>query len=179
MLPEYDFSKGVRGKYAKRYHQGSNVVVLAHFPQFVEKPTLSPRVVELAMRRLNEPHASDPERARRAFDSAQAAARRLASGGGASDELDLVAQSLNGFIDSIVYDRANWPYQEQLARFLAEHGDRWPLSRPLRDGLLHDTRELLRHAQQLCTQPADRAHLNDLEQQLVRLLEMQENKGTK
>ena len=28
MLPEYDFSKGVRGKYAKRYHQGSNVIVL-------------------------------------------------------------------------------------------------------------------------------------------------------
>ncbi len=28
MLEEYDFSKGVRGKYAKRYHQGSNVVVL-------------------------------------------------------------------------------------------------------------------------------------------------------
>lgn len=28
MLDEYDFSKGVRGKYAKRYHQGTNVVVL-------------------------------------------------------------------------------------------------------------------------------------------------------
>lgn len=28
MLPEYDFSKGVRGKYAKRYAQGTNVVVL-------------------------------------------------------------------------------------------------------------------------------------------------------
>ncbi len=28
MLPEYDFSGGVRGKYAKRYHQESNVVVL-------------------------------------------------------------------------------------------------------------------------------------------------------
>ena len=37
MLPEYDFSKGVRGKYARRYHQGSNIVVLepdvaARFP---------------------------------------------------------------------------------------------------------------------------------------------------
>jgi hypothetical protein len=36
-LPEYDFSKGVRGKYAKKYHQNSNVVVLdpdvaAQFP---------------------------------------------------------------------------------------------------------------------------------------------------
>jgi hypothetical protein len=28
MREEYDFSKGVRGKYAKAYHQGSNVVVL-------------------------------------------------------------------------------------------------------------------------------------------------------
>ena len=28
MLPEYDFSKGVRGKYAQRYGRGSNVVVL-------------------------------------------------------------------------------------------------------------------------------------------------------
>ncbi len=26
---EYDFSKGVRGKYAKRYAEGTNVVVLA------------------------------------------------------------------------------------------------------------------------------------------------------
>ena len=29
MLPEYDFSKGIRGKYAKRYATGSNVVVLS------------------------------------------------------------------------------------------------------------------------------------------------------
>ncbi len=29
MREEYDFSLGVRGKYAKAYHQGSNVVVLA------------------------------------------------------------------------------------------------------------------------------------------------------
>jgi hypothetical protein len=29
MLDEYDFSKGVRGKYARRYAEGSNVVVLA------------------------------------------------------------------------------------------------------------------------------------------------------
>jgi hypothetical protein len=28
MLQEYDFSKGVRGKYAKRYAQGANVVVI-------------------------------------------------------------------------------------------------------------------------------------------------------
>ena len=29
MLLEHDFSKGVRGKYAKRYAEGSNVVVLS------------------------------------------------------------------------------------------------------------------------------------------------------
>ena len=29
MLDEYDFSKGVRGKYAQRYAAGTNVVVLA------------------------------------------------------------------------------------------------------------------------------------------------------
>jgi hypothetical protein len=28
MLREYDFSQGVRGKYARRYTRGSNVVVL-------------------------------------------------------------------------------------------------------------------------------------------------------
>ena len=28
MLKEYDFSKGIRGKYAQRYAEGSNVVVL-------------------------------------------------------------------------------------------------------------------------------------------------------
>jgi len=28
MLDEYDFSGGVRGKYAKRYAEGSNVVVI-------------------------------------------------------------------------------------------------------------------------------------------------------
>ena len=28
MRPEYDFSKGVRGKFARRYARGTNVVVL-------------------------------------------------------------------------------------------------------------------------------------------------------
>ena len=28
MLEEYDFSKGIRGKYAKKYAEGSNVVVI-------------------------------------------------------------------------------------------------------------------------------------------------------
>ena len=34
MLPEYDFSQGVRGKYAQRFAEGSNVVILA--PDLVE-----------------------------------------------------------------------------------------------------------------------------------------------
>ena len=29
MLPEYDFSGGVRGKYYRRYQEGTNIVVLA------------------------------------------------------------------------------------------------------------------------------------------------------
>jgi hypothetical protein len=29
MKAEYDFSKGIRGKYAQRYAEGTNVVVLA------------------------------------------------------------------------------------------------------------------------------------------------------
>jgi hypothetical protein len=29
MLKEYDFSNGVRGKYAERYAEGTNIVVLA------------------------------------------------------------------------------------------------------------------------------------------------------
>lgn len=28
LRPEYDFSKGIRGKYAARYREGTNVVVL-------------------------------------------------------------------------------------------------------------------------------------------------------
>lgn len=28
MLEEYDFSKGIQGKYAKRYEEGTNVVVI-------------------------------------------------------------------------------------------------------------------------------------------------------
>ena len=28
MLREYDFSGGIRGKYAKRYQEGSNVIIL-------------------------------------------------------------------------------------------------------------------------------------------------------
>lgn len=29
MLPEYDFSEGERGKYSRRFEEGSNIVVIA------------------------------------------------------------------------------------------------------------------------------------------------------
>ena len=29
MLPDYDFSKGARGKYAKQFASGTNIVILA------------------------------------------------------------------------------------------------------------------------------------------------------
>ena len=28
MLPQYDFSKGVRGKYSRQYRKGTNIVIL-------------------------------------------------------------------------------------------------------------------------------------------------------
>jgi len=51
MLDEYDFSGGVRGKYAKRYHEGTNIVrldddVAAMFP--------SPEEVNEALRMLGK-----------------------------------------------------------------------------------------------------------------------------
>ena len=57
MLPEYDFSKGVRGKYARRYHQGSNIVALepdvaARFP--------NAEAVNQALRSLAKPQDSGP-----------------------------------------------------------------------------------------------------------------------
>ena len=49
MLDEYDFSKGVRGKYARRFEEGSNVVVLS--PDVAEVFTDSESVNE-ALRTL-------------------------------------------------------------------------------------------------------------------------------
>ncbi len=59
MRAEYDFSGGVRGKYAKRYAQGSNIVVLE--PDVAEAfPTA--RAVNAALRKLLR---EAPSRARR------------------------------------------------------------------------------------------------------------------
>ena len=56
MQPEYDFSTGVRGKYAKRFQEGSNVVVLdpdvaARFPDST--------AVNEALRRMSESESDD------------------------------------------------------------------------------------------------------------------------
>ncbi len=55
MLPEYDFSNGVRGKYAARYQQASNVVrldddVAAMFPS-AEKVNEALRALGLLIRK--------------------------------------------------------------------------------------------------------------------------------
>jgi hypothetical protein len=49
MAPEYDFSKGVRGKYAKRFPPGSKIVVIA--PD-VAREFGTPQGVNSALRRL-------------------------------------------------------------------------------------------------------------------------------
>jgi hypothetical protein len=51
MLDEYDFSEGVRGKYAARYAEGTNIVVLS--PDVAEVFTDSESVNE-ALRALAE-----------------------------------------------------------------------------------------------------------------------------
>jgi hypothetical protein len=51
MRDQYDFSKGVRGKYAERFREGSNVVVLE--PD-VAKRYPSSEDVNAALRRLVE-----------------------------------------------------------------------------------------------------------------------------
>ena len=49
MLPEYDLTDGVRGKYVERYRQGTNVVLLD--PDVAEKFPTSEAVNE-ALRRI-------------------------------------------------------------------------------------------------------------------------------
>ncbi len=56
MLPEYDFSAGVRGKYVRKFQEGSNVVVLepdvaARFPDSA--------AVNEALRKVPDPDTDD------------------------------------------------------------------------------------------------------------------------
>ena len=62
MLEEYDFSKGVRGKYAKRYAKGTNVVVL---DPDVAKVFPSSEAVNDALRTLAEIAKKKTKRAAR------------------------------------------------------------------------------------------------------------------
>jgi hypothetical protein len=56
LLDEYDFGKGVRGKYARRYAEGTNVVVLAPdvaamFPDAASVNEALRALVQIARRR--------------------------------------------------------------------------------------------------------------------------------
>jgi len=62
MQEEYDFSKGVRGKYAKRYAKGTNVVVL---DPDVAKVFPSSEAVNDALRTLAEIAKKKAKRAAR------------------------------------------------------------------------------------------------------------------
>ena len=46
MLPEYDFRGGIRGKYAKRYQEGANVVVIE--PDVAEYFPITNRLTRLS-----------------------------------------------------------------------------------------------------------------------------------
>ena len=51
LLPEYDFTGAVRGKYARRYAEGTNVVVVALDPDVAKRFPTS-EAVNAALRRL-------------------------------------------------------------------------------------------------------------------------------
>lgn len=62
MRAEYDFTSGIRGKYAKRYASGTNVVVLE--PDVTEAfPTA--RAVNAALRKVLRASLARPRRAPR------------------------------------------------------------------------------------------------------------------
>ena len=59
MLQEYDFSGGVRGKYAQRYAEGSNIVVLSPdvaeaFPDSEAVNTALRLLIDIARRRVRK-----------------------------------------------------------------------------------------------------------------------------
>lgn len=56
MRDHYDFSKGVRGKYAKRFKEGTNVVLLE--PE-VAKAFPTSEAVNKALRQLMEKHPQE------------------------------------------------------------------------------------------------------------------------
>jgi hypothetical protein len=60
MRKEYDFRKGVRGKYAKKYQEGSNIVLL---DPDVAKVFKTPTSVNKALRALTEIIKSQKQKA--------------------------------------------------------------------------------------------------------------------
>ncbi|MHB8837751.1 MAG: hypothetical protein ACYC7F_02230 [Gemmatimonadaceae bacterium] len=62
MRAEYDFSGGIRGKYAKRYASGTNVVVLE---ADVAEAFPTARAVNAALRKVLRASSSRPTRAPR------------------------------------------------------------------------------------------------------------------
>jgi hypothetical protein len=58
MRAEYDFSKGIRGKYYQRYRQGTNLVLLA--PDLA-KVFRDSETVNIALRQFLEEHGEPPE----------------------------------------------------------------------------------------------------------------------
>jgi hypothetical protein len=62
MLDQYDFSKGVRGKYAKRYAEGNNIVLLSpdvakFFPDSQSVNKALRLLIEIAGRKDTKRHA--------------------------------------------------------------------------------------------------------------------------
>jgi hypothetical protein len=71
MLEEYDFSQGVRGKYAKRYAEGTNVVVIdpdlaEYFPDQDSVNASLRGLVEIIKRREKAERQASPETKSRA-----------------------------------------------------------------------------------------------------------------
>jgi hypothetical protein len=66
MLPEYDFSKGVRGKYAKRYSKGTNIVMIEPdlYQYFPDQKSVNDALRSLAdiikrKKKVEQTHAAD------------------------------------------------------------------------------------------------------------------------
>jgi len=66
MLPEYDFSKGVRGKYAKRYAKGTNIVMIEPdvYEYFPDQKSVNDALRSLAAiikrkKRVKQSHPAD------------------------------------------------------------------------------------------------------------------------
>ena len=69
MLPEYDFSRGVRGKYYRRYQQGTNLILLdadvsEAFPDSEAVNEALRLLLALARQRVR-PNAKPPSRVKR------------------------------------------------------------------------------------------------------------------